>query len=490
MHHLYPIFLNLEGKTCLVIGGGVIAAEKAPPLLHAGAKVKLVSPDLHEDLHPWRDKGNLVWLERHFQESDTDDAFMVIAATDDHELNHRVFHACEARNIPVNSVDDVDHCRFIVPSIARSGPVQVAVSTSGTSPTLARRLRMSIQETYLSPETGILADFLGSWRPAVARIFTKFEDKKMFWKEVFASDIPKLVTDGRLEEATREMQVMLATLPGEQASVEQKKPSGLAKARDRQGSVFLVGAGPGAPDLLTVRAVRLLEQAEVVLYDRLVDPAILKLVTPSAEKIYVGKNRGEPSGLRQRRIHTLMIGHARAGRNVVRLKGGDPYVFGRGGEEMLSLAEAGIEVEVVPGISSSITAPALANIPVTHRGLANSFAVFAGHPGEDPQCQEIDWQAAARVDTAVFLMGVSRLPIIVGNLLRLGRAMDTPIALIEKASRENQKVVTGTLGNILDKAADVKPPATIVVGEVVNVREMVSDLLTASRAEALYEFAS
>ncbi len=233
------------------------------------------------------------------------------------------------------------------------------------------------------------------------------------------------------------------------------------------GKVFLVGAGPGAPDLLTLRAVAVLERAEILLYDRLVNPELLKHA-PRAEHIFVGKELGADSNARQERIFTLMIGHARAGKTVVRLKGGDPFVFGRGGEEVLKLRAAGLPVEVVPGISSSIFAPQSAMIPVTFRGVAASFGVFAGHPG-DTDGSRVDWVAAARIQTAVFLMGVARLPVIVGNLLAQGRAPQTPVALIEKASLPEQKVVTGTLATILGKADEVQPPTTIVVGEVVGM---------------------
>ena len=236
------------------------------------------------------------------------------------------------------------------------------------------------------------------------------------------------------------------------------------------GKVYLVGAGPGAVDLLTLRALRALKRADIVLYDRLVNPEILDFLKPGTERIYVGKDLGADANQRQERIHTLMIGHARRGKVIARLKGGDPFVFGRGSEEMLRLAEAGIEVEVIPGLSSCITAPLTANIPVTHRGLATSFAVFAGRPGQNA-AHGVNWRAAAEVDTAVFLMGVERLPAIVEHLIASGCSPQTPIALVEKATRDNQRIFTGTLADIVAKSAEATSPATIVVGEVVGVRE-------------------
>lgn len=237
----------------------------------------------------------------------------------------------------------------------------------------------------------------------------------------------------------------------------------------KAGKVYLIGAGPGAPDLLTLRAYRVLQEADILLYDRLVHPEVVAMAT-SAEKIFVGKNKGDDMQKRQERIFALMIGHAQAGRTVVRLKGGDPFVFGRGGEELMVLAEAGVTGEVVPGISSSVAAPEAALVPVTYRGISASFGVFAGQPGTRNPAY-IDWTAAARIGTAVFLMGVERLETIVAKLIEHGRSEDTPVALIERGTLPEQKVATGTLADIVERAAHIAAPATIVVGEVVRVRE-------------------
>jgi len=237
------------------------------------------------------------------------------------------------------------------------------------------------------------------------------------------------------------------------------------------GVVTLVGAGPGAVDLLTLRAIRKLEEADIIFYDRLVSPEVLAFARPDCELIYVGKEPTMDSQARQERAHTLMIGHARMGKTVVRLKGGDPFVFGRGSEELLRLRAAGIEVEIVPGISSAIAAPQSAWIPVTHRGLASSFGVFAGRPGDNVDQGGVDWLAAARMRTAVFMMGVARLPLIVAELIEHGRSPETPIAIVCSATWEDEKVYTGTLANICEVAREATSPATIVVGEVVGVRE-------------------
>lgn len=247
------------------------------------------------------------------------------------------------------------------------------------------------------------------------------------------------------------------------------------------GKVYLVGAGPGAPDLITMRGVNVLRQADVVLYDRLIHPAMLDYAPTYAERIYCGRAPGAPGDDRQARIHRLMIRHAREGRIVVRLKGGDPFVFGRGGEEVIALAEAGVAVEVVPGISSSIAAPGAALIPVTHRGVASAFAVFAAHEADDATDPPVDWEVAARVPTAVFLMGVERLATIMTSLAAHGRALDTPVAIVEQGTLEGQRVFTGTIGTILARSAGVRSPATIVVGDVVSVREAAGAVETTAR---------
>ena len=240
-----------------------------------------------------------------------------------------------------------------------------------------------------------------------------------------------------------------------------------------EGKVVLVGAGPGAPDLITLRGLEALRRADVVLYDRLTHPALLDHAPADAERVYCGRAPGAPGDDRQESIHELMVRHARQGRVVVRLKGGDPFVFGRGGEEMLALAEAGVAFEVVPGVTASIGVPGSAAIPVTHRGVSAAFAVFAAHEADDAPGPAVDWHVAARIPTAVFLMGVERLPTIVARLTAHGRRVDTPIAVIERGTLEEQRVTIGTLGTILSRARDVRPPATIIVGDVVSVRETV-----------------
>jgi uroporphyrin-III C-methyltransferase len=239
------------------------------------------------------------------------------------------------------------------------------------------------------------------------------------------------------------------------------------------GKVFLVGAGPGDPELITVRGLNVLRRADVVLYDRLVHPDLLRHAPADAERIYVGKASGQPGRTRQEHINQLMIAHACEGQIVVRLKGGDPFVFGRGGEEVLALSAAGISFEVVPGVSAAVAVPGSTLIPVTHRGTAAAFAVFAGHGADDASATGTDWEIAARIPTAVFLMGVERLPEIVAELLAHGRSATTPVAVIQQGTLTTQRIFTGTLRDIVERAKDAQAPATIVVGDVVNIRTAV-----------------
>lgn len=448
----------------LVVGGGPIAVEKLNSLLPSGAAITVVSPTATAEIANWHKDGNLRWLERRFEPSDIDDAFMIVAATADPELNAWVYELGNRALKLTNSVNDPEHCNFIMAAIAKSGPMQVAVSSAGCSPALAQRVRNRIENEILSENLGALAEFLGSMRGEAKAALPDYKSRKKFWEQVLDSKLPSLLATAGEEAAKDLFQAMLRQAAVAAAEVVPVDPS----------RVYLVGAGPGDPGLITVRAVEVLRRADVILYDRLVNPILLGYAPAEASCIYVGKAPGDHSRTRQTRIHELMIEHARAGRLVVRLKGGDPFVFGRGGEEMLALARAGIGFEVVPGISSSVAAAASAQIPVTHRGLASSFAAFAGHAAEDGPGDGVPWEAAAKIQTAVFLMGVDRLPHIVERLVQAGRPASTPAAVISNATLAEQQVITGTLADIADRATDLPAPATLVVGEVVRVREMLA----------------
>jgi len=466
----HPVYLALEGRRVLIVGGGAIAIEKLNSLLASGANITVVAPEVADEINQWNEAGSLTWIEREFEPTDIDEAFVVIAATDDPELNAWIYALGDEQLKLTNSVDDPDHCNFIMAAIAKSGPMQVAISSAGCSPALAQRIRNRIEREILTEDIGQLAEYLGNRRPEVKSTLPNYKARKAFWEQVIDSKIPHVLATCGTESADELFRVMLrraAFAASEPSSIDPKK-------------VYLVGAGPGDPGLITVRAVEILRNADVVLYDRLVNPILLGYAPPSATCIYVGKERGTPGQSRQDGIHSQLIRFARQGKLVVRLKGGDPFVFGRGGEEALALAEAGIDFEVVPGVSSAVAAAASAHIPVTHRGVSTGFAVFAGQEADDGSGSGISWKAAALMPTAVFLMGVERLPLIVSRLIEEGRDPSTPIAIISNGTLSNQRVVTGTLETIVPLAVGVMPPAAIIVGEVVRIREQLEVFVSAN----------
>ncbi|MDR3692783.1 MAG: siroheme synthase CysG [Fimbriimonas sp.] len=468
----HPVYLALSGRLIVIVGGGSVAVEKLESLLPTGASISVVAPEVCDKILHWYADGQIAWHKRPFQDSDIDGAFMVIAGTDDADLNARIYDLGDAAGKLTNSVDDPDHCNFIMAAIARSGPMQVAVSSAGCSPALAQRVRNRIQSEILTDDLGNLAEYLGDRRAAVKAALPTYRARKTFWEKAIDSDLPKILAT----EGTAFADVYFEGLL-RRSVIQWSEPASVESSK-----VYLIGAGPGDPGLLTLRAVEVLKQADVVVYDRLVNPIVLGYARPDAICLYAGKERGTPGQPRQDAIQAQLIRYALQGKTVVRLKGGDPFVFGRGGEEMLALAEAGVPFEVVPGISSSVAAPAAAHIPVTHRGVSTAFAVFAGHEADDRPGDRIPWQAAAAIPTAVFLMGVERLPLIVSRLIAEGRSADTPVAIVSNATMSNQAVVTGTLETIVEIAKGVEPPAVIVVGEVVRVREQLVPLLKQSGA--------
>ena len=458
----HPVCLDLNGRRVLIVGGGAIALEKLESLLpFSGAVVDVVSPEARREIREWHAEGKLRWLQRDFAVEDVAPYFMVIAATDDPELNGLVYSTGNAQNKLSNSVDDPVNCNFIMAALVRRGPMQVAVSSAGASPALAQRVRNRVRSEILTEELGILGEFLGDRRPLVKSRLPGYKIRQAFWEGVIDSDLPTLLARDpqKADERFHEMlDAACAVAPG--------------RFGFRKGKAWIVGAGPGDPDLITLKGARALQKADVVLYDRLVHPDVLDNAPKKAKKIYVGKEVGHPgrkaSGKgRQRDINRALVAIARAGLTVVRLKGGDPFVFGRGGEEALALREAGVDFEVVPGVSSSVAGPAAAGIPVTHRGVSTAFGVFAGQEAEGRD--GVPWDAAARMPTAVFLMGVERLPHIVERLMDFGRDPKTPVAVVSKATHPDQRVATGTLRSIVQNAAGLPAPAVVVVGEVVNV---------------------
>lgn len=447
---MYPLFADLRGRAVLVVGGGAVAQRKAAALLEAGAQVRIGAPRLNAALAAWAAEGRIEHLAGEFAAEWFDGAWLAVAATDDETVNRAVAAAGEARRVWVNVVDDVEGSSFHVPARVERGPVQVAISSGGGAPMLARHLRERL-ETELDESLGELARLLAAERARIRRHYPDLGQRRRFFERVLAGPIPALLREGRREDAQRAFG----------AALIDDKP-----AAPPAGSVVLVGAGPGDAGLMTLRGLRALNQADVILHDRLVSRDVLQLARRDAELIEVGKQAGNHHTT-QDRIHELMLEHARAGKRVVRLKGGDPFVFGRGGEELEVLAQAGIAFEVVPGITAALACAAYAGVPLTHREHAQSLRLVTAHLKDS--AGDLDWQALAQEkQTLAVYMGVAGLDVLRDKLIQHGRAASTPFALIENGSRREQRVVTGTLAELAERAQGhrVQSPALLIVGEV------------------------
>jgi len=457
MTAFYPVFLDLRGRRAVVIGGGAVAEQKVRGLLAAGAHVLVVSPEATRGLADFAIAGEVELRRRPYRAGDLAGAWLAIAATDDRAVNRAVWTEAERLGIPLNAVDDLDHCSFIAPAIHRAGAITVAVSTAGKSPALAVRLRERIGRLVGAAEAR-LCELLGELRPELAARVPDARTRTELWYRIVDSDVIEFVRRGDVEGARRRVQVLLDEIGA----------SSVAVTGDAAGVVYLVGAGPGDPGLITTRGLDLLRSADVIVYDRLVPAALVDEAPPWAERVFVGK-RPHGTGTDQEEINALLIARARGGRVVVRLKGGDPFVFGRGAEECEALRAADVPFHVVPGVTSATAVPAAAGIPVTHRRHASAFAVATGH--ECDGASDLDWGALARVPTLVVLMGLRALPQIAARLLAHGARPDTPAAVIASGTVPAQRTVVGSLATIaaLVAAAGLEPPATVVVGEVVRV---------------------
>ncbi|HEY7887614.1 MAG TPA: siroheme synthase CysG [Steroidobacteraceae bacterium] len=451
-----PVFLQLRSAHALIVGGGRIAARKADLLLRAGARVTVVAPRLHEELSSRTAAGELTHLAETFVPAHLDGAVIAIAATGLRDVNEAVAQAARERHVPVNVVDDASLSTFIFPAIIDRSPVLVAVGSAGQAPVLARWVREQI-EAILPASLGVLARFMGERRRGVQRALAAGA-RRAFWERIVRGKAGTHLLAGDEPGARRAFEAELL--------VSQLTTSA-ATGGSALGEVYLIGAGPGDPDLLTLRALQLLQQADVVLYDRLVPAAVLERARREARRIFVGKSQGEEQTA-QEQIHELMTRLAREGRKVARLKGGDPFIFGRGGEEAEALARAGIPYLVVPGITAALGAAAAAGIPLTQRGLAQSVTFVTGHIPED---DSLDWQTLARAgQTVVFYMGVGKLVPIVARLRAAGASDTLAAALVERATLPEQRVLRGTLAQIagLGARAGIAPPALLIVGEVVG----------------------
>ncbi|GAB3377700.1 siroheme synthase CysG [Lysobacter fragariae] len=474
---LFPLFASLQGRRVVVVGGGTVARRKVAPLLAAGARVRVGALDLDAELAQLAAEGRIDHVAGRFAPEWLDDAWLVVAATDDPAVNQAVAAAAESRRIWANVVDDAELSSVHLPARVERGPVQVAISSGGGAPMLARHLRETL-ETQLDESLGPLAQLLTRFRSRIRRRVDDLPARRRFFEQLLAGPIPGLLRRGDIAAAERALSASLAAA----------KPA-------LRGRVALVGAGPGDPGLLTLRALRLLNEADVILHDRLVSLDVLGLARRDAHRIEVGKQVGGDHHATQERIHALMVEHARAGKRVVRLKGGDPFVFGRGGEELQVLREHDVDFEVVPGITAAIACGAYAGIPLTHRDHAQSVRFVTAHTKDEGDTT--DWAALAQDrQTLAFYMGVSGLERIRDRLIAHGRAPTTPFAIIENGTRPEQRVVLGTLADLpeLARSHDVGAPALLVVGEVAALATQLhwfgSEPLTGARARCEFAHAA
>ena len=448
-----PVCLQLQGTPVVLVGGGTVGTRKARLLLRAGANLTVVCPQISPELEQSLAEHGGIWQQSEYAETDLHGKKLVIAATPSREVNQRVHDDATALSLPVNVVDDPELCTFIFPAIIDRDPIIIAVSSSGQSPVLARLLRRKI-EALVPAAYGRLARFAGRMRALVKEQIPEEGPRRLFWEQIMESTVAEQVMSGREQAAEQQLRERLHDTDSL-----------------HQGEVYLIGAGPGDPDLMTFKAARLLQRADVVLYDRLVAPKIVEMARKDAERVYVGKRRAEHA-LPQVEINQLLVDLALQGKRVARLKGGDPFVFGRGGEEIELLARHKVPFQVVPGITAGSGAACYAGIPLTHRDHAQSVRFVAGYLKNDSVDQ--NWSSfQSTTETLVFYMGLLGLPMICEQLQAHGRSPETPIALVERATLMEQRVLRGTLATMTEIVRREKPtaPTLIIVGDVVRLHE-------------------
>ena len=462
-----PIFLKVRERPCLVVGGGKVAARKVALLLRAGARVTVVSPESCAEVASQTAGSNVTCVERTFQPADISGMVLAIAATNDVAVNRQVYELATQQGIPVNVVDNPALCSFIVPSIIDRSPVQVAVSTGGASPVLARLLRTRL-ESFIPSAYGRLARLVDEYRQRVKLRFPGAGQRRYFWESILQGRVAELLFAGQEDKARAALQEAI---------------DDTSENYDSGGEVYLVGAGPGDPDLITFRALRLMQQADVVVYDRLVAQPILDMVRRDADLIYAGKERDKHT-LSQESINELLVRLAREGKRVLRLKGGDPFIFGRGGEEIETLAQEGIPFQVVPGITAASGCASYAGIPLTHRDHAQSCIFVTGHLKDGSV--NLDWERLAKPSqTIVFYMGMYSIAAISRELIAHGLPPDTPVALVQQGTTPQQRVYIETLASLpsLGERHEVKPPTIIIVGSVVSLHSKLEWFRSASTGQ-------
>jgi len=449
-----PIFFNITNRLCIVVGGGDVAARKVSMLLKANAAITLISPEICPELQALAEAEKIRFIQNTYHAGCLGGACMVVAATDDETVNEAVSRDAKALNIPVNVVDAPDLCTFTMGSIIDRSPVVIAVSSEGNAPVLARYIRTKI-ETMLPAGYGRIAGIAGEFRDKVKARFATTQERRRFWEDTFQGPVVERVLAGQ-EQAARDLL---------QSLIDNKDHAA------NKGEVFLVGGGPGDPDLLTFRALRLMQQCDVCVYDKLVSPEVMELVRRDAELIYVGKARDQHT-MPQEEINALLAKLALQGKRVLRLKGGDPFIFGRGGEEIETLMQHGVPFQVVPGITAANGVSSYAGIPLTHRDYAQACLFITGHLKDGTL--DLDWASMARPkQTVVIYMGLVGLAQICEKLIEHGVPATMPVAVVQQGTTQRQKVVTATLQDLAVKveAAGLKPPCLTIIGEVVHLRE-------------------
>ena len=449
-----PIFMNISQRLCVVIGAGEVAARKVSMLLRAQASVTVYAPEICPTLADLVETGRIRYQQARFADGRLSGACLVIAATNDLQVNTAVSLAAKANNIPVNVVDAPALCTFTMASIVERSPIVIAISSEGNAPVLARYLRSKI-ETMLPAGYGRIAAIAGEFRDKVKSKYATSQARRIFWEGVLQGPIVERILAGQEAAARIGLDQLLAD-----DTVSQQ-----------HGEVYLVGGGPGDPDLLTFRALRLMQQCDVCVYDKLVSPEVLDLVRRDAELIYVGKSRDQHT-LPQEEINQLLARLALAGKRVLRLKGGDPFIFGRGGEEIETLMQQGVPFQVVPGITAANGVSSYAGIPLTHRDYAQACLFITGHLKNG--VLDLDWAAMARPQqTVVIYMGLVGLEQICQQLIAHGVAPDMPAAVIQQGTTQHQRVVSANLSDLASQvaAAKMKAPCLTIIGQVVQLRE-------------------
>ena len=477
----FPLFFKLEDRKVLIVGGGEVALRKADLLSRAGACITILAPDISHELQALLTDSKHEFIYENYNKTYMSGARVIIAATDDETLNHQIHADATELNIPVNVVDTPHLCDFIFPAIIDRNPIVIGISSNGKAPVLARLLRARL-ETLIPQGYGKLAKLAGEFRSEVKAKIPTLTGRRQFWERAFEGQVSQLMFAGNETEATAQLQAELDSTAAaiskksddtdsvrESDAIKNVAPDESEKSLPAVGEVYIVGAGPGDPELLTFKALRLMQQADVVFYDALVSPQVLDLCRRDADKVFVGKKRSNHT-VAQLGINELLVNHAKQGRRVVRLKGGDPFIFGRGGEEIESLRANNVPYQVVPGITAANAAASYAGIPLTHRDHSQSVRFVTGFLKAG--APNSNFKSFLNTDeTVVFYMGLHSLARLTEGLVDAGRSSETPIAIVSNASMPNQQVLTGTLATIVAKQeqAQLPTPALLIMGDVVSL---------------------